>query len=146
METNTVPDKDPSPDLTSSNETTTPQKWSRKAKIKRKISETDIQSTEEATYPHINLKFKDPNIIFSTNQLVTTKYTLWNFIPKNLFEQFRRATNIFFLFITVVCFVPQISPISPVTTLLGLLFVLLVAAINDGYQDFVRFTNSIRNY
>lgn len=34
---------------------------------------------------------------FSTNQVLTAKYTVYNFIFKNLLEQFRRVANIFFL-------------------------------------------------
>ena len=34
---------------------------------------------------------------FATNQVLTAKYTVFNFIFKNLLEQFRRVANIFFL-------------------------------------------------
>ncbi len=30
------------------------------------------------------------------------KYTIWNFLPKNLFEQFRRVANFYFLIITII--------------------------------------------
>lgn len=30
------------------------------------------------------------------------QYTFWNFIPKNLFEQFRRVANFYFLIIFLV--------------------------------------------
>lgn len=30
------------------------------------------------------------------------QYTLWNFLPKNLFEQFRRIANFYFLIIFLV--------------------------------------------
>jgi len=34
---------------------------------------------------------------FASNQVLTAKYTIYNFIFKNLLEQFRRVANIFFL-------------------------------------------------
>lgn len=34
---------------------------------------------------------------YSSNGITTSKYTIINFIPKNLFEQFRRIANIYFL-------------------------------------------------
>jgi hypothetical protein len=40
----------------------------------------------------MNLKQK-----FSKNSLSTTKYSWWNFIFKNLYEQFHRLANFFFL-------------------------------------------------
>ncbi len=47
-------------------------------------------------YPAIHLNQPEVNQIkrFSNNKVRTTKYTFYNFIPKNLFEQFRRATNV----------------------------------------------------
>jgi hypothetical protein len=39
---------------------------------------------------------------YSSNRIKTSKYTIWNFFPKNLFEQFRRLANIYFLFNCIV--------------------------------------------
>lgn len=44
-----------------------------------------------------------PEHIYATNQVITSKYTLITFIPRNLLEQFRRVANmcvrlLFFLF------------------------------------------------
>lgn len=36
------------------------------------------------------------------NALKTTKYTLLTFLPKNLFEQFRRIANFYFLIVAVI--------------------------------------------
>ena len=47
-----------------------------------------------------------------------------HFEQKNLFEQFRRLTNFYFLLITIITLLPEISPITPLTTVLALVFVL----------------------
>uniref|UniRef100_A0A3P9JDQ9 Phospholipid-transporting ATPase n=1 Tax=Oryzias latipes TaxID=8090 RepID=A0A3P9JDQ9_ORYLA len=39
---------------------------------------------------------------FPDNRVVSSKYTFWNFIPKNMFEQFRRVANFYFLIIFLV--------------------------------------------
>lgn len=36
------------------------------------------------------------------NRIKTSRYTLLTFIPKNLYEQFRRAANIYFLVILIM--------------------------------------------
>jgi len=36
---------------------------------------------------------------FMNNKVVTTKYTLLNFLPKNLMLQFSKAANVYFLII-----------------------------------------------
>lgn len=39
---------------------------------------------------------------FTNNAIRTTKYTLLTFLPKNLFEQFSKMANVYFLFIMVL--------------------------------------------
>uniref|UniRef100_A0A8D2L1R7 Phospholipid-transporting ATPase n=1 Tax=Varanus komodoensis TaxID=61221 RepID=A0A8D2L1R7_VARKO len=65
------------------------------------------------------------------------QYTLWNFLPKNLFEQFRRIANFYFLIIFLVQVIVD-TPTSPVTSGLPLFFVITVTAIKQGYEDWLR--------
>ncbi|KAF7478124.1 putative phospholipid-transporting ATPase IH [Marmota monax] len=69
--------------------------------------------------------------------LVHRYYTFWNFIPKNLFEQFRRIANFYFLIIFLVQLIID-TPTSPVTSGLPLFFVITVTAIKQGYEDWLR--------
>lgn len=39
---------------------------------------------------------------FAKNKVSTAKYQWWNFLPKNLMEQFMRAANIYFLIIAML--------------------------------------------
>uniref|UniRef100_A0A8C6PCK8 ATPase phospholipid transporting 11A n=1 Tax=Nothobranchius furzeri TaxID=105023 RepID=A0A8C6PCK8_NOTFU len=64
-------------------------------------------------------------------------YTFWNFIPKNLFEQFRRIANFYFLVIFLVQLIID-TPTSPITSGLPLFFVITVTAIKQGYEDWLR--------
>ncbi|XP_043314384.1 phospholipid-transporting ATPase IG [Cervus canadensis] len=74
---------------------------------------------------------------FCDNRIVSSKYTLWNFLPKNLFEQFRRIANFYFLIIFLVQ-VTVDTPTSPITSGLPLFFVITVTAIKQGYEDWLR--------
>uniref|UniRef100_A0AAQ4QXV5 Phospholipid-transporting ATPase n=1 Tax=Gasterosteus aculeatus aculeatus TaxID=481459 RepID=A0AAQ4QXV5_GASAC len=65
------------------------------------------------------------------------QYTVWNFLPKNLFEQFRRIANFYFLIIFLVQVIVD-TPTSPVTSGLPLFFVITVTAIKQGYEDWLR--------
>ncbi|KIM33227.1 hypothetical protein M408DRAFT_61361 [Serendipita vermifera MAFF 305830] len=75
---------------------------------------------------------------YATNQVVTSKYTIITFLPRNLLEQFRRIANIFFAFICILQFFPRFSTISPGLVILPLLIVLLISAVKDGYEDVKR--------
>lgn len=75
---------------------------------------------------------------FASNYIKTTKYSILTFIPKNLFEQFTRIANFYFLVTAIIQLIPGISPISPITSILPLLFVLLVTAVKEAVEDFRR--------
>uniref|UniRef100_A0A3P9H4B0 Phospholipid-transporting ATPase n=1 Tax=Oryzias latipes TaxID=8090 RepID=A0A3P9H4B0_ORYLA len=64
-------------------------------------------------------------------------YTVWNFVPKNMFEQFRRIANFYFLIIFLVQLMID-TPTSPITSGLPLFFVITVTAIKQGYEDWLR--------
>ncbi|XP_020820884.1 phospholipid-transporting ATPase IH isoform X1 [Phascolarctos cinereus] len=74
---------------------------------------------------------------YPDNRIVSSKYTFWNFIPKNLFEQFRRIANFYFLIIFLVQLIID-TPTSPVTSGLPLFFVIAVTAVKQGYEDWLR--------
>ncbi|KAI7906865.1 uncharacterized protein BX663DRAFT_494033 [Cokeromyces recurvatus] len=75
---------------------------------------------------------------FATNKIRTSKYTLLSFIPKNLFEQFRRPANMYFLAMAIIQMLPQFGVKSPALTLLPICFVVFVTAVKDGFEDFQR--------
>uniref|UniRef100_A0A8C5EWX3 Phospholipid-transporting ATPase n=1 Tax=Gopherus evgoodei TaxID=1825980 RepID=A0A8C5EWX3_9SAUR len=72
---------------------------------------------------------------YPDNRIVSSKYTFWNFVPKNLFEQFRRIemVRLFFVLQLIID-----TPTSPVTSGLPLFFVITVTAIKQGYEDWLR--------
>ena len=75
---------------------------------------------------------------FTSNQNVTSKYTILTFIPRNLLEQFRRVANCFFLFINILQFFPEFSTINPGLVMLPLIVVLAITGLKDGYEDIKR--------
>ncbi len=76
--------------------------------------------------------------MYSSNQNVTSKYTVITFLPRNLLEQFRRVANVFFLAIAILQFFPKFSTISPGLVILPLIAVLAITALKDGYEDIKR--------
>eukprot|EP00051_Salpingoeca_urceolata_P001512 m.41507 g.41507 ORF g.41507 m.41507 type:complete len:1180 (+) comp11464_c0_seq3:141-3680(+) len=72
------------------------------------------------------------------NDISTSKYSLWTFVPQNLFEQFSRLANAYFLMLVVLQFIDAISSLDPTTTAVPLAFVLAVTMFKDGYDDYAR--------
>ncbi|XP_022242030.1 phospholipid-transporting ATPase IA-like isoform X3 [Limulus polyphemus] len=75
---------------------------------------------------------------FCSNRISTAKYNFISFLPKFLFEQFRRYSNVFFLFIALLQQIPNVSPTGRYTTAVPLLFILTVSAIKEIVEDFKR--------
>uniref|UniRef100_A0A8C1TRD4 Phospholipid-transporting ATPase n=1 Tax=Cyprinus carpio TaxID=7962 RepID=A0A8C1TRD4_CYPCA len=79
-----------------------------------------------------NLSFK-----YATNSIKTSKYNPFTFLPLNLFEQFQRIANAYFLFLLILQVIPAISSLSWFTTVVPLVLVLSVTAAKDAIDDIV---------
>ncbi|XP_020665205.3 phospholipid-transporting ATPase VA [Pogona vitticeps] len=75
----------------------------------------------------------------ASNRLKTTKYTAVSFFPKNLFEQFHRLANVYFVFIALLNFVPALNAFQPELALAPVLFILAVTAVKDLWEDYSRY-------
>uniref|UniRef100_A0A3Q2YBP1 Phospholipid-transporting ATPase n=1 Tax=Hippocampus comes TaxID=109280 RepID=A0A3Q2YBP1_HIPCM len=75
---------------------------------------------------------------FCDNHVSTTKYGVLSFLPRFMYEQIRRAANAFFLFITLMQQIPDVSPTGRYTTLVPLIFILTVAGIKEIIEDYKR--------
>ncbi|KAF8891364.1 hypothetical protein BD779DRAFT_1514830 [Infundibulicybe gibba] len=76
--------------------------------------------------------------VYTSNQVITSKYTIITFIPRNLLEQFRRIANIYFLGIAVLQFFPKFSTIAPGVVILPLIIIIVITGLKDGYEDVKR--------
>lgn len=75
---------------------------------------------------------------YCDNEIVTSKYTLISFLPKNLFEQFRRIANFYFLINAIIMFVIPDPPFDPYSNALPFVIVIVVTAIKQAYEDILR--------
>ncbi|NXP08328.1 AT10A ATPase, partial [Thinocorus orbignyianus] len=82
---------------------------------------------------------KSKRTLLASNRLKTTKYTALSFLPKNLFEQFHRLANVYFVFIALLNFVPAVNAFQPELALAPVLFILAVTAIKDLWEDYSRY-------
>uniref|UniRef100_A0A8C7D221 Phospholipid-transporting ATPase n=1 Tax=Oncorhynchus kisutch TaxID=8019 RepID=A0A8C7D221_ONCKI len=84
---------------------------------------------------------------YAGNGIKTYKYNALTFIPLNLFEQFKRAANLYFLALLVLQIIPEITTLPWYTTLVPLVLVLGITAIKDLVDDLARhrMDNEINN-
>ncbi|XP_013857953.1 phospholipid-transporting ATPase ID [Austrofundulus limnaeus] len=75
---------------------------------------------------------------YVNNAIKTSKYNIFTFLPLNLFEQFTRLANAYFLFLLFLQVIPQISSVPWFTTAVPLIAVLGITAIKDANDDINR--------
>ncbi|XP_048855511.1 phospholipid-transporting ATPase VD-like [Brienomyrus brachyistius] len=76
---------------------------------------------------------------YQGNRIRTTKYTILSFIPMNLFEQFHRIANLYFLFLVLLNWVPVVEAFQKEITMIPLVVVLGIIAFKDALEDFRRY-------
>ncbi|KAM6150218.1 phospholipid-transporting ATPase VB [Erethizon dorsatum] len=76
---------------------------------------------------------------YSGNSICTTKYTLLTFLPQNLFEQFHRWANLYFLLLVILNWIPSMEVFHREITMLPLAIVLFIIVVKDGMEDFRRY-------
>ncbi|GMI99964.1 Aminophospholipid ATPase 9 [Hibiscus trionum] len=74
---------------------------------------------------------------YSDNYVSTTKYNVATFLPKSLFEQFRRVANFYFLVTGILSFT-ALAPYSAVSAIIPLIIVIGATMIKEGVEDWRR--------
>ncbi|PVU95623.1 hypothetical protein BB559_001942 [Furculomyces boomerangus] len=72
---------------------------------------------------------------YCTNEVLSAQFTLINFIPKDLYRQFNRAANLYFLLMTIIQMQPLFAIGSPIIAAVPLVFVLAITALKDAFED-----------
>lgn len=81
----------------------------------------------------------EENIVLKDNRIKTSRYNAISFLPLNLYEQFSKVSNVYFLLMGLFQMIPWISNSSGIPTVyLPLMFILFVAALKDMLEDLNR--------
>ncbi|QPG73747.1 hypothetical protein FOA43_001060 [Brettanomyces nanus] len=88
-----------------------------------------------------------PKQRFPQNRIRTTKYTAWDFIPRDLAFQFRNVANCYFLVIIVLGFFQIFGVQNPVMQAVPLIIIIVLTAIKDAVEDLrrARFDHEMNN-
>ncbi|KAJ0746731.1 putative P-type phospholipid transporter [Helianthus annuus] len=80
---------------------------------------------------------------YCTNYISTTKYNVITFLPKALFEQFRRVANLYFLLAAALSLTP-VSPFSPYSMIAPLIFVVGLSMAKEAVENWHRFMQDMK--
>ncbi|KAH0518047.1 putative phospholipid-transporting ATPase VB [Microtus ochrogaster] len=107
------------------------------------MNQQSYNPTEQrVVYPNNGMCHQDWKKVsrrYPGNSICTTKYTLLTFLPQNLFEQFHRWANLYFLFLVILNWMPSMEVFHREITMLPLAIVLFIIMVKDGIEDFKRY-------
>lgn len=104
-----------------------------------------LNSVQGSRIVHCNqpqLHQKKP-LKYCSNYTSTTKYNVVTFLPKAIFEQFRRVANVYFLLAAALSLTP-ISPFSAVSMIAPLAFVVGLSMAKEALEDSRRFVQDMK--
>ena len=73
------------------------------------------------------------------NTIRSCKYTAWNFLPRQLYAQFSKLANFYFLCVSILQMIPGLSTTGTYTTIIPLSFFVALSMAKEGYDDLRRF-------
>ncbi|XP_074136387.1 phospholipid-transporting ATPase FetA-like isoform X1 [Sminthopsis crassicaudata] len=99
----------------------------------KKQTKVEQERHLQANNKEFNEKFE-----YANNAIRTSKYNFFTFLPLNLFEQFQRVANAYFLCLLVLQLIPHVSSLSWYTTVFPLALVLSMTGVKDAIDDMYR--------
>ena len=73
------------------------------------------------------------------NTITSSRYTLYNFLPRQLFAQFSKLANFYFLCVSILQMIPGLSTTGTYTTIVPLAFFVFISMAKEGYDDLRRY-------
>lgn len=73
------------------------------------------------------------------NAIRSSRYSLWSFFPRQLFAQFTKLANFYFLVVAILQMIPGLSTTGTFTTLVPLLIFVGISMGKEGFDDWRRY-------
>lgn len=105
----------------------------------------DIPPSKDGRHLQLDASRQQPLIdertrrVYMDNTIRSSKYTVWNFVPRQLFAQFSKLANFYFLSVSILQMIPGLSTTGSFTTIVPLSFFVTLSMAKEGYDDFSRY-------
>lgn len=117
-----------------------------KERVRKKILRIrDISPSEDGRHIDIHLNRGEPltdertGRRYINNTITSSRYTLYNFLPRQLFAQFSKLANFYFLCVSILQMIPGLSTTGTYTTIVPLAFFVMISMAKEGYDDLRRY-------
>ncbi|BFZ54053.1 drs2 neo1 protein [Savitreella phatthalungensis] len=95
----------------------------------------EIIINAELDAPQLERTSKRPYV---DNQINTARYTVYDFLPRQLAFQFSKVANIYFLSVSILQMIPGLSTTGTYTTIIPLAVFVTLSMAREGYDDLRR--------
>ncbi|KAM0722177.1 hypothetical protein Q7P37_001618 [Cladosporium fusiforme] len=105
----------------------------------------DIPPSKDGRHIHLDPSRKKPltddrtEKNYINNTIRSSKYNAWNFLPRQLFAQFSKLANFYFLCVSILQMIPGLSTTGQYTTIVPLMFFVSLSMAKEGLEDFRRY-------
>ena len=120
--------------------------WAMKEGIRKKILGIhEIPPSKDGRHIIVDRNRREPLMDERTsrkyvkNTITSRRYTLYNFVPRQLFAQFSKLANFYFLCVSIFQMIPGLSTTGSYTTIVPLAFFVIISMAKEGYDDLRRY-------
>lgn len=117
-----------------------------KERVRRKILRIqEIPPSKDGRHIDIDPNRREPLIDertgrrYMNNTITSSRYTLYNFLPRQIFAQFSKLANFYFLCVSILQMIPGLSTTGTYTTIVPLAFFVIISMAKEGYDDLRRY-------
>jgi phospholipid-translocating ATPase len=76
---------------------------------------------------------------YIANWIRSSRYSFWSFFPRQLFAQFTKMANFYFLIVAILQMIPGLSTTGTYTTIVPLLIFVCISMGKEGFDDWRRY-------
>ncbi|KAL2810880.1 hypothetical protein BJX63DRAFT_300236 [Aspergillus granulosus] len=76
---------------------------------------------------------------YVSNSIRSSRYTIWNFLPRQLVAQFSKTANFYFMIVAILQAIPNLSTTGNFTTFIPLSIFVSISMAKEGFDDFRRY-------
>ena len=120
--------------------------WAAKERARKNILRIrEIPPSKDGRHVNVKPNQREPLIDERTgrryinNTITSSRYTLYNFLPRQLFAQFSKLANFYFLCVSILQMIPGLSTTGTYTTIVPLAFFVIISIAKEGYDDLRRY-------
>ncbi|CDR40459.1 CYFA0S05e00782g1_1 [Cyberlindnera fabianii] len=83
----------------------------------------------------VDERYKKP---YTDNVISSSRYSIYSFLPKQLYAQFSKLANAYFLTVSILQMIPSWSTTGTYTTIVPLLIFITISMLREGFDDWRR--------